>query len=368
MRSGTLVGLLLAVAVPLVSRAADAPHENGDAFCSNCHMAHNAPGASLTSKAGNFNLCNSCHLSSQNFGFPWTVLIQAVPGTSGRSHRWDANASSMGATPPNIGSTDLDEQEMAKRLDGGNLMCSTCHDVHDADFQPVLGRGRQTVSAVTKLDAVPGPSGNGTLSVAAVDPAATAKFYLVDVVAAGAETTALYRLSNDKGKSWFGCTTPATYTYVAWDATNGCQAGASVPLNDGANVNVAFAPGSYAIGDRFSFYVSYPFLRADTTNSKMCVICHKDRNMSAANVQGSGTHAGTGAAIVPGTTVFHHPVGTSVTVTVAGMPLDANGVAQSGAGDGDPSNDLVLGEGGVVSCLTCHRVHNADSNSLTPDP
>jgi predicted CXXCH cytochrome family protein len=367
MRSGTLVGLLLAVAVPLVSHAADAPHENGDALCSNCHRAHNAPGASLTTKNGNFNLCNSCHLNSLNFGFPWTVSIQAVPGVSGRSHRWDADASSMGATPPNIGSTDPDEQEMAKRLDGGNLMCSTCHDVHAADSQPVSGRGRQTVSVVTKLDAVPGPSGNGTLSVAAVDPAATAKFYLVDVVAAGAETTALYRLSNDKGKSWFGCTAPATYTYVQWDgvAVNGCQAGSSVPLNDVVNVKVAFATGSYAVGDRFDFYVSYPFLRADATNSKMCVTCHRDRNMTTENVRGNGTLATTGAPIILGTTVFHHPVGSGVTQAVA--PLDASGDPQSGAGV-NPSADLVLGDGGVVSCLTCHRVHNADSNSLTTDP
>jgi predicted CXXCH cytochrome family protein len=367
MRSGTLVGLLLAVAIPLVSRAADAPHDNDDALCSNCHMAHNAPGASLTTKEGNFNLCNSCHLNSTNFGFKgWTVSIQAVPGASGRSHRWDADASNRGATPPSAASGLVDEQEMGKRLDGGKLMCSTCHDVHDADSQPVSGRGRQTVSDVTKIGALPSP-GTGALSVAGtVDPGATAKGYLVDVVAAGAETTARYRLSNDNAKSWFGCTAPTTYTYVAWDgvAANGCQAGSSVPLNDGANVSVTFGVGTYQVGDRFAFYVSYPFVRANETSGKMCVICHKDRNMSAANVQGSGMHAGTGAPIVPGTTVFHHPVFEQQSVA----PLDATGVVQAGEGDGNPSNDLVVDGQSRVTCLSCHRVHSAESNSLSTQP
>lgn len=357
MRSARLLAIALLAGGALVARAADAPHEDGGPLCSNCHVGHHAPGASLTNVPGNSNLCASCHDHSDNFGFPWTDAIQAVPGVSGRSHRWDADASAMGATPPSAGSADADEREMESRLDGGKLMCSTCHDVHDADFQPESGRGRQTVSAVTK-------AGAGTGQVTVTGPVASgapARGYRIAVVSAGSETEALYRLSNDNGKSWFGCE-PGTHTYVAWsDASpNGCLAGGSVALNDGTNV--AFAAGSYAVADSFDFYVSYPFLRADATNSKMCLTCHRDRNMTAANVRGAGPHAGTGAPIVPGTTVFHHPVGG----VLAGAPLDASGDAQT-PGDGNPSNDLVLGSG-VVSCLTCHRVHNADSNSLSPDP
>lgn len=364
MRSARFLALLVLAAGAPVARAAEAPH---GFFCSNCHKAHNSPGASLTKEAGNFNLCNSCHQYSGSFGFPgWTTSVQAVPGLSGSSHRWDAYASGRGATPPSAGSSDSDELEMAGRLDAGKLMCSTCHDSHAADHQPVSGRGRQTVSAVTKSGALPVP-GSGTVGVAGpVGAAAAAKGYLLDVVAAGSEATALYRVSNDDGKSWFGCSAPTSYAYVVWNDTapNGCQAGPAVALNDGANVSVAFAAGSYVVGDRFRFYVSYPFLRADATNSRMCVVCHRDRNMTTANVQGTGPHAGTGAAIVPGTTLFHHPVGAAL----ASAPRDASGVPQTGAGDGDPSNDLVLGTGGVVSCLTCHRPHNADSNSLTADP
>ncbi len=355
MRSARLLALVVLAAGPLVARAVDAPHEDG-LFCSNCHVGHQAPGAALTTKEGNFNLCNSCHKDSPIVG-GWTEAIQAVPGVSGRSHRWDALASNMGATPPSPTGLTVDEQEMAKRLDNGKLMCSTCHDQHAADALAVGARGRQTVSDV---------SPPGLVSVTSpVAANATAKRYLIDVVQAGSETTARFRLSNDNGKSWFGCSAPTTYTYsLAYvdAATTGCQAGPSVPMNDSTNVSVAFAAASYVIGDQFGFYVSYPFLRADVTNGKMCVVCHKDRNMTTANVEGGGTHAGTGQAIVPGTTVFHHPVGAALATT----PLDASGVPQTGSGDNNPANDLVLGDGGVVSCVTCHRVHNADSNSLSP--
>ncbi len=359
MRSARMLALALLAAAPLVAAAVDAPHEDG-IFCSKCHVGHNAPGASLTKEEGNANLCNSCHQGyAGSFGFPWALQFQAVPGVSGSSHRWDADAANLGATPPSASSSDPDEQEMARRIDGGKLMCSTCHDQHAADTPPVSGRGRQTISTVTRLDA--SNPGTGMLSVGTVASGATAKSYYVDIVAEGSETDAKFRVSNDNGTSWFGCKGSSWDTY-ADPVTTGCQAGPTVALDDGTNVYVAFGAGTYAVGDGFTFYVSYPYLRADITISKMCVVCHKDRHMTTANVEGTGTHAGTGAAIIPGTTVFHHPVG--ATVTVATAPLDANG----GASDGDPSNDLTVGAGGEVSCLTCHRVHNADSNSLTPDP
>ncbi|HET8542577.1 MAG TPA: hypothetical protein VFL83_22065 [Anaeromyxobacter sp.] len=369
MRSARLLALALLAAAPLLARAADAPHEDG-LFCSNCHMGHLAPGGSLTKLGGNFTLCDSCHTNSSNFGFDnWTSSAQAVPGVSGRHHRWDANASNLGATPPSTGSTSTDEQEMAKRLDAGRLMCSTCHDQHDADYHPVSGRGRQTVSAVERLDAVPPlVPGNGLVSVITpVTQGATAKRYLISIVTTGTQSSALFKLSNDSGKSWFGCPTPTNYTnyqpYVA-SPSNACQAGPDVRLNDGTNVRVAFGAGTFGEGDGFRFWVSYPFLRADATDSKMCVTCHRDRNMRTVNVEGTGTHPGTNQPIVPGDTVFHHPVDEVQATT----PLDANGAPQSGSGDGEPSNNLVVVQGGKVGCLSCHRVHNADSNSLTPDP
>jgi len=364
MRLARLLALAVLAATPLVATAVDAPHEDG-LICSNCHIGHNSPGGSLTKVLGNFNLCQSCHTGSTNFGFPWTAAHQAVPGVSGRSHRWDADASNLGATPPSGASADPVEAEMGQRLEAGKLMCSTCHDQHQADVVPLTGRGNQHVSAITKTGA-----GTGAVTLSgAVGASATAKAYLLDLVAAGTQATARFRLSNDNGASWFGCTAPTTYTYVAYTGANGCQAGPSVPLNDGANVAVAFGAGSYQVGDRHRFYVSYPYMRADNTDSKMCITCHKDRDMRWQDVEGGNANGVPGGAktVVLGTTVFHHPVGQALTKTYdQAAILDASGVTQT-VGDGNATNDLRTGAGGLVHCMSCHHPHNADSNSLTTD-
>lgn len=82
---------------------------------------------------------------------------------------------------------------------------------------------------------------------------------------------------------------------------------------------------------------------------------------------------------VDGTNVFSHPAGAGVTLARSydrkdpalspgpnGAILDAGGVAQTGAGDGNPTNDLVL-DGGQIRCLTCHSVHHADSSAAAAD-
>lgn len=377
MARARLAALVAALVVPLGVAAVDAPHDAGP-NCASCHLGHNAPGGSLTHTLGNFNLCQSCHTRSTRFGFPWTANDQAVPGVSGRSHRWDGPVSGRGATPPAPGSP------MAAHLEAGNMKCSTCHDVHQADA--LLGApadpgklGRQSVSVATGV-ALPRTSGpvagsTGTLTLARPAAAAAAKAYLVEIVTEGSGTTATFRLSHDSGASWFGCAAPATYAYVAYaSASSACRAGTDVPLNDGTNVTVSFAGGAAAFkaGDRWSFYVSYPFLRVSSKASALCLECHKDRHMTWQNAEGQGTLAGTGAPVQLGVTRFSHPVGQALneggrTNGLPGGILDASGVLQA-AGDADPTNDLVLDEGGAVSCLTCHRVHNSDSNSLTADP
>ncbi len=342
---------LVALAVaPVVAIGADSPHLTLGS-CSSCHVGHRAPGAGLTNQAGNFTLCNSCHSSGSTF--VTGVAGQAIPGTSGLSHRWDALATGYGATPPSLASPDLDEQKLANNLDGGTrLMCSTCHDPHQADALALNGRGK--VHASTPRTG---------LTVSSVVSGATPKAYLLDFVTGGTTTAARFRLSNDNGLSWFGCSgTAPNYTWSAYTGSNGCQPASSVTLNDASNVTVSFSATSFVVGDQWSFYVSYPFLRVNIADAKLCVVCHKDRNMSVSNVQGTGTHQGTGAAITPGTTVMHHPVGPTV---VPASMLDANGGAPGT--DGNATNDLVLGASGGVTCLTCHRIHKADSNSLTVD-
>jgi predicted CXXCH cytochrome family protein len=357
------VGLL--AATPIVVLAADAPHEDGGGLCQNCHLGHNAPSGSLTKGTGNFNLCESCHDGhAPRFEFPWVVGDQAVPGTSGRSHNWSAAAenATLGTTVPSSSSTDVNEAEMGKHLDAGKLECSTCHNQHQADALPVTARGTQRVSPVTKRAG----AGTGAVTVDSVAPSAAAKAYLIDIVAAGVRSAATFRVSYDNGKSWFGCAT-GTHTYVVYAETpgNACSLGAGIPLDNVTSVTASFAgdPSTYASDDEFTFYVSYPFLRADVTDAKMCTICHRDRNMSVANLAGTdGTHEGTRQPIALGTTKFHHPVGPDA---IPAQALEPDGDSTS---DGITRNNLVLGAGGGVTCLTCHRVHNAYSNSLTPDP
>lgn len=123
---------------PLTAIALDPPHDATKSIgCNSCHVAHNAPGGSLTSISGNANLCQSCHKSggtASYFNFE-NNLVQATPGTSGTSHRWDAVAinSTYGAQKPT-------NAAMLNRLDKGadgiagtaddRIMCSTCHNQH----------------------------------------------------------------------------------------------------------------------------------------------------------------------------------------------------------------------------------------------
>lgn len=343
MRFTKLVAVCLVALAPLGARAVDAPHTEGSA-CSDCHVGHTAPGASLTKFEGNFSLCQDCHTDPSytgHFGFPWAASQQAVPGVSGRSHSWSGSASNLGATPPSPSSTNPDEAAMARRLDGNNIMCSTCHDQHQADTFPASGRGTQHISPVTKPVS---KGGGGTVAVTSAPAGLAARPYTLQFTTGGGVGAAVFQVSNDRKLSWI--------------QTNVSTA-ASVTLADG--VVLAFDGTTFVAGEEYAFYVSYPFMRVSNTDARMCTICHKDRNMTTVNVEGGGSHAGTSQPIVPGTTVFHHPVNESFDSPVT--PLDANGAPQT-TGDSNPANDLVLGTNGIVTCLTCHRVHNAISNSL----
>ena len=130
-------------------------------------------------------------------------------------------------------------------------------------------------------------------------------------------------------------------------------------------VSVRFTAGA-APEDYWDFYVSYPFLRTTNVENAFCRQCHLDRFMTAVRARGADA-----SFPVNGVRKFSHPVGEALGSNGfghdrVGAILDASGVVQSsGNGDGISSNDLGL-DGDVVRCTTCHAVHNADSNSLTP--
>lgn len=84
----TLTGIITVFGVAL---AIDPPHDaSTNTNCQNCHSLHNAVGPGLTKEAENFNLCMSCHKSAGSAAAkPFQSSDQAIPGTSGTSHRWD---------------------------------------------------------------------------------------------------------------------------------------------------------------------------------------------------------------------------------------------------------------------------------------
>ena len=325
--------------------ATDPPHDadnpNFPNACSQCHTTHHAPGLGLTTLAGNANLCKSCHATATTRAFKdWQSSDQAIPGTSGTSHRWDAAAISAtyGAGTPTSTAMNL-------RLESGKLMCSTCHDQHSA----ANPGGSTHVSAVTKVQ---NGGGTGTLTVSPPTAAAGARNYLLALT-----TTTSFMLSNDAGASWFGWNS----TTSAWEAgyPSGRAVGTSVALNDGAQVTVTFT-GTFAIGDRFKFYVSRPFLRVSNLASAMCEDCHASRVQTAAYIESGGD----------GAKVFSHPVGETLARSYDRSPTtirDANGAAQLTAGDGLTSNDITLDAAAQVRCMSYHFPHGADSNSLTED-
>ncbi len=343
-----LVVAVLALLV-LSMQAADDPHGKTYATqCLSCHATHKSAGQNLTNAISNESLCTSCHnLGGTAARFPVESLRKADPANAlGSSHAWNVSSTNAGggALPP--AGTEMTRQGATQ------VLCSTCHDPHKPGSS-----GTQTATPAVRIAG----GGTGTLTYSATADA-TAKAYTIEIIeTAGNAGTAKFRLSNDGGISWFGWSGSAWSAYTAGTAR---LTGAAVPLNDDAKIAVTFS-GAFVIGDRFRFSVAYPFLRApldsgdNLTGSRFCRDCHRDLAMDH-----NGVNAWDGS-------MKSHPVGVALDANGQGydraLPLDANGLVQGGAGDGNTSNDLLLAADGTIQCLTCHGVHRADGNSSTVD-
>ncbi len=349
----------LALAVPTLAAALDAPHDRSylPGNCQECHTLHNALGASLTSQVTISDACQSCHSThtSARLGFPWSSTDQAVAGVSGVHHRWDAAVinATVGATTPN-------DPEMVKRVIAGKLECSVCHNQHAANKAFAPATSMNTSFAVgTPYPKTNAGTGTATLTLQAADPlTALPKGYRVQVVSA-----TNVAVSHDAGLSWFK---PTSNTGAAWVADTAVPVGGpfstavDLALDDPA-LKIRLTAGAVA-GDYWNFYVSFPMLRSPNLTGSMCLACHQDRAQGHAYVEVNDT----------GAKVFSHPVGEMLNTNARNYdlaaPLDADGGVQGTNGDANTTNDLVLGPGGVVGCTSCHAPHNADSNSLTVDP
>jgi len=386
------VAVLAVLAAPLGAAATDAPHglsggtAGGYNCTTNCHIAHSTGSTAysgLTTDV-NFALCDSCH---QNFpGTAWVDTQQATyAGTVGISHNWSNSASGGGAIAPDPGNTTTLIKVMGQHLDAGNLKCSTCHDVHKApNF--ATSTLHSSLGSTTVAQNIPLLTGT-VAQLLAFPPGATptAAGYLIKATASNA-----FKVSFDSGVHWWGYlsgkwdwdthTAPVNYSGGKSTGTNIALpdpplAGTTVALDSTVTkVTLTSLTGTFPVVSG-KFFLSYPFTRGDP--GTMCISCHKDRNQSSANVEGTpGTLKGNGATISLGTTVFHHPVGQPLAQTYdrsggtfpLGNVLDADGAPQSAPTDGNTTNDLPTDSSGNVTCMTCHHPHNADSNSLSVDP
>jgi hypothetical protein len=246
---------------------------------------------------------------------------------------------------------------MLKRIVAGGIECSACHDQHATNqaFAPQSVHLSIAVGVANAETNVGG--GTGTMTLLSVGSNVIARAYRVQVTGAG-----LLAVSHDNGLTWFRPTATNGSTWAA-DTTPPAggifASGSNFQLDDPALV-VQFA-GAPLVGDYWTFYAAYPFLRASNASGEMCLSCHQDRALSHAQIESGGD----------GTRLFSHPVGQTLNANTKGYdraaPLDADGGVPGVNGDANPTNDLQLGPTGLVGCTSCHAPHNADSNSLTVD-
>jgi len=341
-----VIATIFVVWCPDVTEASDAPHSSSTTItvdCTTpCHVLHHAAGSGLTTSAGNVNLCQSCHNpAGVAADLPINTSDSAQAGVQGTSHAFD-----VPAIDNLLGVQEPESPAMQLRLMDGNVVCSTCHNQHiaNADFggHPRVSPAKQVSTLGSTGLVTSGGSFSGSNGV----------WYLVEIVTAGNQTSARFRYSKDNGTSWFP-TPPAAL-----------QAGSEVALDNG--VTVSFGTGGFAVGERWEFSASWPFLRAaidsgaNSVGDSYCRDCHRAWVMDHESVH---TYDGNFKS---------HPVGVALDTNGMGydrtVPLDGNGAPQGGAGgDSNPTNDLLLDSAGMVQCLTCHGVHYADSNTLSVD-
>lgn len=355
MRTRAILAAAAASLLPVAGRGVDAPHTAATipnaTGCSDCHMLHNAPGGSLTNRPDSFTVCTHCHNSlgaAFSFGGAWYTSHQATPNAGGRSHHATGSTTSAayGATPPT-------HPALQRYTADGQLKCSSCHDPHVAGSSGAPGNLHVSVATGTALARTGGTgSGNAQMTLT-VGSGALAKGYRIRI----GPGTSQFQVSHDARSQ--------QPSLVTWGTPYAFSANTPVPLThaeDDPAVSVRFSAVPAVAGDYWDFYVGFPFLRMAIGEGELCLACHPARAQAHGDVETSATYGwATGQP-------FSHPVGEGLNANGKGYdvatPLGVNGAPQ---GPASSSSDLRLSPTGMVTCLSCHAAHNADSNSQTPD-
>jgi predicted CXXCH cytochrome family protein len=349
---GSFFALLFLCFIPLSVRAIDPPHTDN---CGDCHTVHASPGGDLTAFASNANLCLSCHNDTgQASNKPFNDVMQAVPGESGSSHRWDAiiNCSVPGTCGPNSRyglrgraadrdnpqPNEIQNEDLNIRLENYDdvVTCSVCHNQHS--------------QSAASWD--PFKEDSGTTSTGAPD-----NFTVID-----------------NTKTW----TVDQWEGYAVEITSGPIAGeirkiASNTVSGTLTVEEAF---SQAVGAGVTYQIfGGNFQRLDNDMAQLCEDCHYYRTLQAGqtNVRVfDGKKKSHPIGIVFPGGISNDPTRFN---TVPLEPAAANWAPQTGApryhlnggSDTNATNNMVFDSTQKIRCLTCHGMHYVDSNESTVD-
>lgn len=323
-----LLSLFLGLMSAAFARASDPPHDGSKNIqCTSCHKLHNAPGGTLTTVAGNSNLCISCHVSgglgAGSAGqYAFAAVDQAIPTTgkpasvtaTGTSHRWDSSAFGRvsfqgGAATASTGAIASLTPYTGPYPKAYTITITTGGAVGAAQF-----------SWTTSLAGAATITGVATGASVALDQGVLLKF-----------TNGATGTSFQVGDKWFVYVRPEIVT----------PANASLRLESGRmmcsschdqhlQANLPFdknAPASYTAGVTTGRH----FQRIANDQSQMCVDCHAPRNITAKG-------------------------GTSHPVSVA-LPATPDYKT--------PATAVLDRTANRVQCQSCHDVHKAPvSNGL----
>lgn len=323
-----LLSIFLGLLSATFAWASDPPHDGSKNIqCTSCHKLHNAPGGTLTTVAGNSNLCLSCHQvgglgAGATNQYAFTTVDQAIPTTgkpasvaaTGTSHRWDSSA--FGRVSFQGGAATASTGAIASVTPYAGPYPKT----YTITITTGGAAGAAQFSWTTSLAGAPTTTGVLTGASVALDQGVTLKF-----------TNGATGTSFQAGDKWFVYVRPEIVT----------PANASLRLESGRmmcstchdqhlQANLPFdknAPASYTAGVTTGRH----FQRIANDQSQMCVDCHAPRNITAKG-------------------------GTSHPVSVA-LPATPDYKA--------PATAVLDRTASKVQCQSCHDVHKAPvSNGL----
>ncbi len=173
--------LVMVAALGRPASALDPPHSTTfnppDINCEDCHILHNAPGARLTERAGNANLCQKCHVFgglADAKALPDSVQALPRPGLpkgmspSGTSHRWDSGPLS-GHAEADTANTSTGTVESGGSFNGTSpktytITINTGGEVGTADFDWADTLGNSATGVSIPASGTPGVSFPVTLN------------------------------------------------------------------------------------------------------------------------------------------------------------------------------------------------------------